>query len=144
MFIHPPDLPDTMSEFVRVGIAIPEGHTAFFADVTATYFPADSTGEWAGSVIGSGSARYDAVAKHMVSSEETFSPKSEIRGGTSRGSWARADAKDYYYYKVGSDRGFPEEFSLRLPNVAIDGKTVEIPIVHFHYGKGIALCGFLG
>lgn len=144
MAISPPEYPEKQGAFVGVGVSIPAGHTAYFAASQATFSLNDPIIEWEGSVVGSGSAIYDHAAKRLVRSLNAFSPQTEIRGGTLPGSGIHAGSDDSFSYKVESDRGFPKEFSLRLPDFTLDGNAVTIPVVHFRYGRGLALCGCCG
>lgn len=127
-----------------LGISLPAGHTGSFVGSEAVFQFADSVGEWRGTVLGSGSAIYDATAKRVTNSQDAFSAKAEVRGGTLRGSLFHADSDDSFSYKVESDREFPKKFSVRLPDFAVDGNAVTIPVVHFRYGRSMALCGCCG
>ncbi len=144
MAISPPEYPEKLGDFVSVDVSIPAGHTAYFAASKVTFSLTDSISEWDGSVVGSGSEIYDPAAKHLVRSLNTFGPQTEIRGGTLPGSGIHVSSDDSFSYKVESARGFPKEFSLRLPDFTLDGNAVTIPVVHFRYGRALALCGCCG
>jgi len=144
MAISSPEFPETQGDFVGVDVSIPAGHTAYFASSKGTFSLTDSFSEWEGSVVGSGSEIYDPAAKRLVRSLNIFAPQTEIRGGTLPGSGIHASSYDSFSYKVESARGFPKEFSLRLPDFILHGNAVTIPVVYFHYGRGLALCGCCG
>jgi len=144
MNIAPPEFPEKKGSDVRVVVSLPAGHAAHFVGSGVIFIRTDTGGEWDGTLVGSGSSIYDPAKKRLAFSQDAFSPQAEIRGGTLRGSWIQESAHDHFSYKVESGEGFPKEFSVRLPGFAVDEIIVVLPVVHFRYGKGLALCGCCG
>jgi hypothetical protein len=43
-----------------------------------------------------------------------------------------------------ADRPFPNDFTMRLPVLVVDGTDVQLPVVNFAFGHALGLCGCCG
>lgn len=126
-------------------VEIPVGHVVRLTSDSATIFRGGASESWQGRIVSTVGFRYkNANSLERISDAPGSDATRDLVGSTwiSNRSSERIDS--IYQFEIHSERAYPENFELQLPNLVVDGTLFVIPRISYRYGKWTKIKGLFG